>query len=119
MDGLAFKGNQMNREQAKALLPIIQAWAEGKEIQYSVEANKWEVYTGDQLPNITSTILEWRLKPEVKEGWINIYPENRTTPEGRIGFVGDIYNTQQEALQLRSNTRIACVKITYTKGEGL
>ena len=52
----------MTREQAKELLPIIQAWAEGKTIQF-LDGGKWaDVYETDfyQSPD------KYRIKPEPK-----------------------------------------------------
>ena len=54
----------MTREEAKELLPIIQAWAEGKSIQYQTDSGSWtditkELYTGNH-PSL------YRVKPEPK-----------------------------------------------------
>ncbi len=64
----------MNRERAKELLPIIQAYAEGKEIEY-----KW--ISDDDGPDgawITPDGTfesggEYRIKPEPFECWVNVY----------------------------------------------
>ena len=52
----------MTREEAKELLPIIQAWAEGKSIQYQTDSGSWidinkDLYTGNH-PSL------YRIKPE-------------------------------------------------------
>lgn len=54
----------MTREEAKELLPIIQAWAEGKSIQYQTDSGSWsditkDLYTGNH-PSL------YRVKPEPK-----------------------------------------------------
>lgn len=56
---------QMNREEAKQLLPIIQAFAEGKTIQVDIGHHQphWKDY-GD-LP-ITNLSVSLRIKPEPK-----------------------------------------------------
>ena len=60
----------MNRERAKELLPIIQAFAEGKEIQ-----SKWSSDTGwgdcDKLitDDGVGYVREYRIKPEPREFW--------------------------------------------------
>lgn len=52
----------MNRQQAKDLLPIIQAFAEGKEIEFRNKSFKeWSMIENPSFdPNITS----YRIKPE-------------------------------------------------------
>ena len=55
-------GNNMNREQAKKLLPIIQAFAEGKTVQYKIE-KEW-IQTN--VPTFNPYLWEYRIKPEPK-----------------------------------------------------
>ena len=67
----------MNRERAKELLPIIQAFAEGKTIQWSNDGNNWidceehEIFAND---------YKFRIKPEPFECWVCVnsdeYPES-------------------------------------------
>lgn len=55
----------MTREQAKELLPIIQAFAEGKEIQKHYpfdDVNVWCDGTDD--PDFNPLSYQWRIKPE-------------------------------------------------------
>ena len=54
----------MTREQAKELLPIITAFAEGKEIQVRSGGGAW-VLAPD--PNFSANHVEWRVKPEPRE----------------------------------------------------
>ena len=57
----------MNRNRAKELLPIIQAFAEGKDIQYKTElSNGWNKAS---YP-IFSDEKEYRIKPEPREFWL-------------------------------------------------
>ena len=55
----------MTREEAKEWLPIIQAWAEGKPIQYQINPGSWvtdinkDLYTSNPPSN-------YRIKPEPK-----------------------------------------------------
>ena len=53
----------MTREQAKELLPIIQAYAEGKTLQYRVnnENNEWKDINNPAFNDLSS---EYRIKPE-------------------------------------------------------
>lgn len=56
----------MNRKEAAELLPIIQAFAEGKDIEYrSKEFNEdWKEVT--QIPGLSFESFEYRIKPEPK-----------------------------------------------------
>ena len=52
----------MDRNQAKALLPIIQAYAEGKEIEiFDCTKKMWET---DILPHFDCDSIFYRIKPE-------------------------------------------------------
>lgn len=57
----------MTREQAKELLPIIEAFAEGKTIQFKSIDDKWDDFgnKGDKL-SFDSPIHKYRIKPEPK-----------------------------------------------------
>ena len=57
----------MTREEAKQLLPIIQAFAEGKTIQVKVTDNRWYDWKDkiDEL-NFNSGPQNYRIKPEPK-----------------------------------------------------
>ena len=54
----------MNREQAKILLPIIQAFAEGKTIEFRNKSFK--EWTEINNPSFDPTITNYRIKPEPK-----------------------------------------------------
>lgn len=53
----------MTREQAKKLLPIIQAYAEGKEIEIFDKTKKWETA---MLPHFDCDPSFYRIRPEPK-----------------------------------------------------
>lgn len=53
--------------------------------------------------------LDLFMAPAVREGWINIYPRNTVTA----------YRKKSDADYGAAEDRIACIKITYTEGEGL
>ena len=55
----------MTREQAKAMLPIMKAFAEGKTLQYRVnnKNNEWEDINNPAFNDLPS---EYRIKPEPK-----------------------------------------------------
>lgn len=54
----------MNRQQAKELLPIIQAFAEGKTIEFRNKSFK--EWTEINNPSFDPTITNYRIKPEPK-----------------------------------------------------
>lgn len=56
----------MDRQQAKELLPIIQAFAEGKNIEYRSKGfnEDWKKVT--QIPGLSFNSFEYRIKPEPK-----------------------------------------------------
>lgn len=54
----------MNRQQAKDLLPIIQAFAEGKEIEFRNKSFK--EWTEIENPSFDPAITNYRIKPESK-----------------------------------------------------
>ena len=56
----------MTRKKAKELLPIIQAWAEGKKIQYRTHTNKWVDIEENDRVDFTSLPSNYRIKPEPK-----------------------------------------------------
>jgi len=71
----------MNRERAKELLPIIQAFAEGKAIQFRLEGlngdHSWNDLLEDERMTVTfpAEDYEYRIKPEPMEIWVNVYPD--------------------------------------------
>lgn len=56
----------MNRKEAAELLPIIQAFAEGKDIEYRTKGfnEDWKKVT--QIPALSFKSFEYRVKPEPK-----------------------------------------------------
>lgn len=58
----------MNRERAKELLPIIQAFADGEDIEICHFSDGWITTTS---PNFTATPDKYRIKSRPREWWIN------------------------------------------------
>ena len=56
----------MLRKEAKELLPIIQAFAEGKEIQYRNSFNEWIDIKKNEGLSFIKTPLDYRIKHESK-----------------------------------------------------
>ncbi len=96
----------MNRERCKELLPIMQAFADGKDIEYMSGSGAWIA-----CPSPSWSISNnYRIKPEPKTGWINVYT-------GKL--VSNIHSTKNDADDNATHKRVACIQITYTEGEGL
>jgi hypothetical protein len=55
----------MNREQAKKLLPIIQAFADGADVQFNQGRDGWT----DVKDPTFFPFTEWRIKPNPWESW--------------------------------------------------
>jgi len=64
----------MNREEAKALLPVIEAFIDDRPIQ-SRYRNKigavWLDFGSGEYPSFHNSELEWRVKPEKTVCWLN------------------------------------------------
>ena len=59
----------MNRDNAKDYLPLVQALADGKDVQYKGESLKqWITLTGCDF---NQPAEDFRIKPEPREFWIN------------------------------------------------
>lgn len=84
----------MTREEAKKLLPFIQAYCEGKQIQWlKPDSDEWiDVVGGDNVDfeDLTEFNVAYRIKPEFKDGdilyatdWINgyIYINKESNPD--------------------------------------
>lgn len=56
----------MNREEEKNLLPIIQAFAEGKKIQYRNHSDEWIDIKENEGLSFISHPSDYRIKPEPK-----------------------------------------------------
>ena len=54
----------MDREQAKALLPIIQAFSEGKTIQWRYIKGNTSLWWDDNNPTFEIGDFDYRIKPE-------------------------------------------------------
>ena len=58
----------MNRERAKELLPIIQAFADGEDVQSD---RIGERYVWRDRDEFVGTGLHWRIKPKPREWWMD------------------------------------------------
>lgn len=92
----------MTRERAKELLPVIQAWAEGKDVQCKRQHQLNGPWIDNGYPAWDDN-LDFRIKPEPREWWLNVYPDNDTCGP---------YKTKEEAnMNAAQSRRIACIKV--------
>lgn len=89
----------MNRQQAKELLPIIQAFAEGKTIQYFCESENqhWIDIEPNENIDFSNDTSRYRIKPEPKYRPFNNVEEcwqemQKHQPLGWIKDTSTIYN---------------------------
>ena len=86
----------MTREQAKELLPILQAFAEGKEVEIKTkEGSEWQILKENDMQYIDFRKCDLRIKPKYRpfknkeECWQEMQKHN---PFGWIKEAGDKYN---------------------------
>jgi len=92
----------MNRERAIKLLPVIRAFADGKEVEWRDNDLYKEWQTGAQEPTFDEPSNEWRIKPEPREFWINIYGD---------GYEPCVHPTLQSAEEECSPARKEVIKV--------
>ena len=97
----------MNRERAKELLPIIQAFADGKTVQaYKIDIKEWQ----DMDCPIFSNGVVYRLKPE---------PIYRYIPVLK-GVTGDLYighiNATYDGASHQATHPVSIIKIELVEG---
>jgi len=82
----------MTREEAKKLLPYVQAFADGKLVQWQDSVtNEWH---DDNDPNF-HPVAKWRIKPEPREVWITIC---------NLGEIGCVFREKQLAKEWIGNS---------------
>ncbi len=57
----------MTREQTKALLPVLVAWSEGRDVQFKTSDGEWITFIVDSW---SVSDQEWRVKPTPREFWV-------------------------------------------------
>ncbi len=88
----------MTRERAAQLLPVIQAWANGEEIEVLMPGAEWRSAEMTMI-SIISDAAQWRVKPKLFEGW---YVPGRDS----------MFNTRQEA---ERNIDAGCREIIHVR----
>jgi len=59
-------------EVAKEMIPILEAIVRGEEVERRCEGENWEPQCGAMILNDS---WEFRIKPSLREFWINVYRE--------------------------------------------
>ena len=98
----------MNRKEAAELLPIIQAFAEGRDIEYRSKGfnENWKKVT--QIPELSFKSFEYRIKPEpiyrpfkdAKECWNEMQKHQpfgwlKSKMNGRFSCIGEVYGSDE------------------------
>ena len=100
----------MTKERAKELIPVIQAYAEGKTMQVRIagDGDPWQDYTGE-CPNFENGNWEWRIKPEPREFWLFLSGINATV------LNGSIYDNETDARMRLANTSFPAPGIIHVR----
>ena len=77
---------------------VLLAWMDGKDIQYTTSSAEWRDYKGTEVPNVVCCIFEWRIKPEKRTVWVNIYKNCSGTY-----WTGGIVFADEESARSRSH----------------
>ena len=98
----------MTREEAKELMPVIKAFAEGKEIQYRNSFNEWIDIKKNEGLSFIKTPLDYRIKPESKyrpfksqeECWNEMLKHQpfgwlKSKMNGRFSCIGEVYGSDE------------------------
>jgi hypothetical protein len=94
----------MKREQLIKHWTFMEAFRNGKQLQYRY-GDSWRDVSDPSFDIGT----EYRIKPEKKTAWLNIYPNGYAV----------FYPTKEVALSNPDPHPAACIQITYEEGEGL
>jgi len=100
----------MTKTEIARRIHVMQAWLDGKQIQienYSYAAG-WRDVIEDEIPKFNFGVNEFRVKPEKKVAYMNIYP----VPKGR-----GMHRTRRDADHYAAEDRVACVRVDYVEGQ--
>lgn len=70
-DNSHFGGGKVNKDNAKDYLPLVQALAEGKVIQFHNGVGDWQDINGGV--DFLMPAMNYRIKPEPRDIWVNEY----------------------------------------------
>lgn len=100
---MAIGDRDMTPETAKEYLPLVKALSEGKRIQVK-DGSGW--YTLGQ-PDFTSKPSSYRIKPEKRVAYVNIYPNGMNVH----------HSTREDADLNASKKRSGRIRIEYEEGQ--
>ena len=120
----------MTREEAKELMPIIQAFAEGKEIESRCIKGYKSLWYDDEDPSFDND-LEYRIKPEQKyrpfkdaeECWQEMQKHQpfgwlKSKYDGHLTLITVVDNEDMMALSGNSGWDFLVILKTYTFADG-
>lgn len=70
----------MNREQVEKILPILQAFAEGKPIQYHMWSGKWDDATSINVKFLKENPERFRIKPKPRRFTVMVPKPEHPSP---------------------------------------
>jgi len=87
-----------DREDWKAKLPLIKAFAEGRSVSLNIRGNVWEKLTC--AATFCCDASQYRIDPEPIERWVNVYP-SRTSGGMETREVADACSTSDRIAVVR------------------
>lgn len=67
----------MNRDEAREVARIAQAYADGETVQFHSTNDGWRSYDPDfHRADVGDRAFQWRIKPKPLEFWGNVYPHD-------------------------------------------
>lgn len=123
----------MNRKEAKELLPIIQAFAEGKHIQYRIKGNESAIWSDvdRNYHDFSPHSFLYRIKPEPKyhpfrdleECWQEMLKHQpfgwlKSKDDGHFTLITVVDNEDMMALSGNSGWDFVSIFKTYTFADG-
>ena len=76
---------------------VLQAWMDGKDIQFRSSCINWTDYLPKDVPPVNNQTHEWRVKPQTRTVWVNVYKSY----DGAY-WTGGIVFTDEESAKSRS-----------------
>ncbi len=95
----------MDRKQAQELWPVMQAYADGKEIQYFVKNCGWYSIPEKQKPSFSEK-LQWRIKPEPKTVPLTIEDLYEHFKKGTIFTNSTTHNCRIQSISIKKKQLI-------------
>ena len=86
-------------------IAVMQAYLDGKSIEFSLDGESYRPVLVE--PEFDWRLLDYRVKPTIREGWVNLY---------NSGFnlsAGNIYDTREQAIKYIPNAAVKTVKIAW------